>query len=179
MPQNSDQQERRVFDELASQIPGVQRTLVDRHPQLTMPDRGAHQQQIAGSIVTLDVARQLPPELAGLGIFAAGSTHTGIGRISTGLGCPHTETDADFLGLMVAFRTAAGRRVDFVTINDPTSPTDTPEEFVALLKATADAAGAHACWRHQPRCSSATARARETAVHSPTTRTRRSSSEVR
>ena len=30
-----------------------------------------------------------------------------------------------------------------MTINDPTSPTDTPEEFVALLKATADAAGAH------------------------------------
>ena len=105
MPQNSDQQERRVLDELASQIPDVQRRLVDRHPQLTMPDRGAHQQQLAGSKVTLDVARQLPPELAGLGIFAAGSTHTGIGRISTGLGCPHAETDADFLGLMVAFRT--------------------------------------------------------------------------
>ena len=143
MPQNSDQPDRRVLDELASQIPDVQRRLVDRHPQLTMPDRGAHQQQLAASKVTLDVARQLPPELAGLGIFTAGSTHTGIGRISTGLGCPHAETDADFLGLMVAFRTAAGRRVDFVTINDPTSPTDTPEEFVALLQATADAAGAH------------------------------------
>jgi hypothetical protein len=143
MPQNSDPQERRVLDELASQIPDVQRRLVERHPQLTMPDRGAHQQQLAGSKVTLDVARQLPPELAGLGIFAAGSTHIGIGRISTGLGCPHAETDADFLGLMVAFRSGAGRRVDFVTINDPTSPTDTPEEFVALLKATADAAGAH------------------------------------
>jgi len=143
MPQNSDPQERRELDKIASQIPDVQRTLVDRHPQLTMPDRGAHQQQLAGSRVTLDVARQLPPELAGLGIFTAGSTHTGIGRISTGLGCPHAETDADFLGLMVAFRTAAGRRVDFVTINDPTSPTDTPEEFLALLQATADAAGTH------------------------------------
>ena len=62
--------------------------------------------------------------------------------MSTGLGCPHAETDPDFLGLMVAFRTANGRRIDFVTINDPTSPTDTPEEFLALLKATADAAGA-------------------------------------
>jgi hypothetical protein len=30
--------------------------------------------------------------------------------------------------------------VDFITINDPGAPTDTPEEFVALLKATADAA---------------------------------------
>jgi len=140
---NPNEQERRVLDELAGQIPDVQRTLVDRHPKLTLPDRGAHQQQLAGSIVTLEVAHHLPPELADLGIFTAGSNHTGIGRISTGLGCPHAETDADFLGLMVAFRTSAGRRVDFVTINDPTSPTDTPEEFLALLQATADAAGAH------------------------------------
>ena len=43
---------------------------------------------------------------------------------------------------MVAFRTAAGRRIDLITINDPRSPTDTPEEFLALLKATADAARA-------------------------------------
>ena len=142
MPQNREQ-ERRVLDALADQIPEVQRTLVDRHPKLTVPDRGAHQQQLAGSSVTLEISRQLPAELANLGIFTAGSTHIGIGRISTGLGCPHAETDADFLGLMVAFRTPAGRRVDFVTINDPTSPTDTPEEFIALLKATADAAGAH------------------------------------
>ena len=61
--------------------------------------------------------------------------------MSTGLGCPHAETDPDFLGLMVAFQARSGRRIDFVTINDPTSPTDTPEEFVALLQATADAAG--------------------------------------
>ena len=61
--------------------------------------------------------------------------------MSTGLGCPHAETDPDFLGLMVAFRTGDGRRVDFVTINHGGAPTDTPEEFIALLKATADAAG--------------------------------------
>jgi hypothetical protein len=41
---------------------------------------------------------------------------------------------------MLAFR-VAGRRVDFLGINDPTSPTDTPEEFVAVLAATAEAAG--------------------------------------
>jgi hypothetical protein len=84
----------------------------------------------------------LPRELDGLGIFQPGSgPRVGIGRISTGLGCPHAETDPDFLGLMVAFRTADGRRVDFITINHGGAPTDTPEEFVALLKATADAAG--------------------------------------
>src|ERR1043166_1937816 len=61
---------------------------------------------------------------------------------STGLGCPHLETDPDFLGLMVAFQTRGGQRVDFLTINDPTSPTDTHPQFVTLLDATADAAGA-------------------------------------
>ena len=31
--------------------------------------------------------------------------------------------------------------MDFITINHGGAPTDTPEEFIALLKATADAAG--------------------------------------
>jgi len=112
---------------------------------LTVPDRGAHQQQLAGSKVLFTVGDRLPPALDGLGIFQrtqAAAPSIGIGRMSTGLGCPHAETDPDFLGLMVAFRAANGRRIDFITINDPTSPTDTPEEFLALLRATADAAGA-------------------------------------
>jgi hypothetical protein len=41
---------------------------------------------------------------------------------------------------MVAFKAPDGRRVDFITINDPGAPTDTPKEFIALLQATADAA---------------------------------------
>ena len=136
-------EERHALEAIARQIPDVQRGLVRNHPQLTMPDRGAHQQQLAGSKVLLTTADSLPAELDGLGIFQRSSApRIGIGRMSTGLGCPHAETNADFLGLMVAFRTAAGRRVDFVTINDPTSPTDTPEEFLALLKATADASSA-------------------------------------
>lgn len=140
---NPTPQERRALEDLVAEIPGVQRTLVQNHDRLTMPDRGAHQQQLAASRVTLNVGTALPAELNGLGLFQPGTTHTGIGRISTGLGCPHAETDADFLGLMAAFRTASGQRIDFVTINDPTSPTDTAEEFVALLKATADAARAN------------------------------------
>src|SRR5262249_11354419 len=56
-------------------------------------------------------------------------------------GCPHLETDPDFLGLMVAFQTRRGARVDFLTINDPTSPTDTHPQFVKLLRATGDSAG--------------------------------------
>lgn len=135
-------EERRALEGIAAGVPGVQRTFVERHPQMTMADRGAHQQQLAASKVMLTVAVTLPAELEGLGVFERpGATRIGIGRISTGLGCPHAETDPDFLGLMVAFRTAAGRRIDFITINDPGSPTDTPEEFLALLKATADAAG--------------------------------------
>ena len=138
-------EQRGELEAIAAAIPGVQKTFVLNHPQVKTPDRGAHQQQIAASKVLLTVADRLPPELDGLGVFQ----HTGddeplvgIGRISTGLGCPHAETDADFLGLMVAFRTAAGRRIDLITINDSTSPTDTPEEFLALLQATADAAHA-------------------------------------
>jgi hypothetical protein len=143
--------ERRVLENLAGQIPDVQKTFVDNHARLTMPDRGAHQQQLAGSKVLLTIAGELPKELDGLAIFQRGRTHIGIGRMSTGLGCPHAETDADFLGLMVAFRTAAGRRIDFITINHPTSPTDTPEEFLALLHATADAAGAEGVLASQAR----------------------------
>ena len=135
-------EQRRALEQLAEQVAGIQRTLVANHPHLQSPDRGAHQQQLAGGKVLLTVDAQLPQELDGLGIFQPGSApRVGIGRMSTGLGCPHAETDADFLGLMVAFQTDEGRRVDFVTINHGGAPTDTPEEFIALLKATADAAG--------------------------------------
>jgi hypothetical protein len=135
-------EQRQALEQLAEQVANVQRTLVANHPHLQSPDRGAHQQQLAGGKVLFDVDAQLPKELDGLGIFQRGAgPRVGIGRISTGLGCPHAETDPDFLGLMVAFQTGDGRRVDFVTINHGGAPTDTPEEFIALLKATADAAG--------------------------------------
>jgi hypothetical protein len=135
-------EQRQALERLAEQVADVQRTFVANHPQLQSPDRGAHQQQLAGGKVLFTVDAQLPAELDGLGLFQRGSgPHVGIGRISTGLGCPHAETDPDFLGLMVSFQTADGRRVDFITINHGAAPTDTPEEFIALLKATADAAG--------------------------------------
>ena len=134
--------ERRALEQLAEEVAGVQQTLVDNHPKLTQPDRGAHQPQVGAGKVLLCVSDHLPPELDGLGIFqpAGSAPRIGIGRLSNGLGCPHAETEADFLGLMVAFRAPDGRRVDFITINDAGAPTDTPKEFVALLKATADAA---------------------------------------
>ena len=125
-------------------ISDIQKKLVANHPHLTMRDRVAHQYQIAGGQVFLRIEPQLPQNFVGVGLFEPGAQHIGIGRISTGLGCPHLETDLDFLGLMVAFQTRAGKRVDFLTINDPASPTDTHPEFVHLLDATADAAGVHA-----------------------------------
>src|SRR5262245_61054244 len=137
---NPTPDERRALEQLVGEIPAIQQTLVANHKHLTQPDRGAHQQQVAGSKAVLTIASQLPAELDRLGLFHPESQHVGIGRISTGLGCPHLETDPDFLGLMVAFR-SDGRRTDLITINDPTAPTDTPAEFIALLKATADAAG--------------------------------------
>ena len=125
-------------------ISDIQKKLVANHPHLTMRDRVAHQYQIAGGKVFLRIEPQLPQNFVGVGLFEPGAQHIGIGRISTGLGCPHLETDLDFLGLMVAFQTRAGKRVDFLTINDPTSPTDTHPQFVTLLDATADAAGVQA-----------------------------------
>jgi hypothetical protein len=122
-------------------ISEIQQTLTRGHPQLPRPDRVAHQYQVAGGKVLLRVADRLPANLQGVGLFEPGAQYSGIGRISTGLGCPHLETDPDFLGLMVAFRTRRGERVDFLTINDPTSPTDTHPQFVELLRATADSAG--------------------------------------
>lgn len=121
-------------------LPAIQARLVERHPGLRHADRVAHQQQIAGGLVELSVAPDLPDEVRGIGLFDPGAVHLGIGRISNGLGCPHLETDPDFLGIMLAFR-AAGRRIDFLGINDPTAPTDTVEEFMALLGATAESAG--------------------------------------
>src|SRR5678816_4065693 len=96
-------EDKRALEAIARQIPDVQQTLVRNHPRLSMPDRAAHQQQLAASKVVLTVEDALPPELDGLGVFRRGSApRIGIGRISTGLGCPHAETNADFLGLMVA-----------------------------------------------------------------------------
>jgi hypothetical protein len=144
---------RRALEERVKQIPEIQKTLLKNDEQLKAPDRAAHQQQIAGGRVLLEVAEQLPRELDGLGLFqpvtrqevgrcgTPSANHVGVGRISTGMGCPHLETDPDFLGLMLAFSAPDGRRVDFIGINDPTAPTDTIEDFMALLKATADAAG--------------------------------------
>ena len=121
---NPTPDERRALEALAEEVAGVQRTLVANHPGLAQPDRGAHQPQLGGGKVLLHVSDRLPPELAGLGIFVpTGATpRIGIGRMSNGLGCPHAETEADFLGLMVAFRAPDGRRVDFITINDPGAP---------------------------------------------------------
>lgn len=120
----------------------IQRALQARHPGLTQSDRVAHQYQIGGGPVSLVVAAEVPPALAGLSIFEAGATHRGIGRVSTGLGVPHVETNPDFLGLMLAFMTPAGERVDLLAINDPTAPADTHQDFVSILRATVDAAGA-------------------------------------
>jgi hypothetical protein len=131
----------RIGDDVAP-IAAIQQKLVANHPRLAMADRVAHQYQVAGGKALLRIAQTLPAHFAGVGLFVPGAQYTGIGRISTGLGCPHLETDPDFLGLMVAFHTSGGQRVDFLCINDPTSPTDTHPQFIKLLDATADAAGA-------------------------------------
>ena len=77
--------ERKALEDIARGVRGVQNTLVANHSQLTRPDRGAHQQQLAASTVRFEAAEQLPTELDGLGIFQHGAAGhpIGIGRIST------------------------------------------------------------------------------------------------
>ena len=48
---NPTPEERKALEDIARSIPGVQHTLVANHAQLTRPDRGAHQQQLAASTV--------------------------------------------------------------------------------------------------------------------------------
>jgi hypothetical protein len=99
----------------------------------------AHQYQIAGGKVKFRVAAVLPAELEGVGLFRPNAEHVGIGRISTGLGTPHLETNPDFLGLMLAFRTETVI-VDFLGINDPAAPADNHRDFMAVLYATGESA---------------------------------------
>ncbi|HME25811.1 MAG TPA: hypothetical protein VKI44_31510 [Acetobacteraceae bacterium] len=135
-PQDLD----RIRQDVAA-IADLQQQLLDRDAALKKRDRVAHQYQIAGGKVVLTIAPSLPANLDSVGLFEPAATHIGIGRVSTGLGCPHAETNPDFLGLRLAFQTKAGGRVDFIAINDPASPTDTHAQFMKLLAATAAGAG--------------------------------------
>jgi hypothetical protein len=125
-----------------AEIGAIQKKAVEKNKHLTLADRVAHQYQIAGGKVLFRAADALPEPLREVGIFRPGGESIGIGRISTGLGTPHLETNPDFLGLRVAFQTKEGRRVDFLAINDPTSPADNHKDFMDVLRATGEAAGA-------------------------------------
>jgi len=141
-PFRPNNKELKDIEEDVSEIGEIQQKLLDNHRNLHFLDRVAHQYQIAGGKVIFKVADELPAKLQGIGLFEAGAEYIGIGRISTGLGTPHLETDPDFLGIMVAFQTKNGHRVDFLAINDPTAPTDNHRDFMDVLHATAEAAGA-------------------------------------
>ncbi len=130
------------ISEDVSEVREIQQQLLKNHENLHFPDRVAHQYQVAGGKVMLKVADKLPSELQGVGLFEPGAEHTGIGRLSTGLGTPHLETNPDFLGIMVAFQTKDGHRVEFLGINDPTAPTDNHRDFMDVLHATCESAGA-------------------------------------
>jgi hypothetical protein len=125
-----------------AEIPAIQKKAVEKNKYLTFPDRVAHQYQIAGGKVIFRAAETMPEPLRDVGLFQPGAESIGIGRISTGLGTPHIETNPDFLGLRVSFQTKEGRRVDFLAINDPTSPADNHRDFMDVLHATGEAAGA-------------------------------------
>lgn len=125
-----------------SEVSEIQKKLADKHKNLHCLDRVAHQYQIAGGKILFRVTDTLPATLNGIGLFQPNQQHIGIGRISTGLGTPHIETNPDFLGLRLSFLTQDGHRVDFLGINDPGSPTANHRDFVDVLHATGEAAGA-------------------------------------
>jgi hypothetical protein len=133
----------RIAGEVAA-IPQIQQEFCARAPGMAMRDRTAHQYQIAGSRVSLRIAPRLPANLDGVGLFVADAEHIGLARLSTGLGCPHLETDPDFIGFMIAFATPAGRRVDYLAINDPVAPSPNHRDFMLLMEAAIDGTGAKA-----------------------------------
>ncbi len=130
-------------------VKDVQEKLRAEHAGLHLPDRVAHQYQIAGSKVTLRIESSLSSDIEGVGLFEPGTEHVGVGRLSTGQGGPHHEAEPDFLGLMLAFQTRDGRRVDFISINSPTAPADDHHAFMEIIKASGDAAGARNLFTEQ------------------------------
>ncbi len=141
-PFRPDAQDLTAIADDVSEVRDIQNKLLGNHKNLHFTDRVAHQYQIAGGKVVLKIADELPSELQGVGLFEPGTEHVGIGRISTGLGTPHLETNPDFLGAMVAFQTMDGQRVDFLGINDPSAPTENHRDFVDVLHATGESSGA-------------------------------------
>ncbi len=92
--------------------------------------------------MALTIDDEMPPELEGVGIFEPGSEYIGVGRVSGGLGWPHVETYPDILGIMVAVQTRGGKRVDFLGISDPAAPACNHHDFMGVLYASGEAAGA-------------------------------------
>jgi hypothetical protein len=144
MPFRPTQQDMdRIAGEVAA-IPEIQQQFRLKGAGLKVRDRVAHQYQLAGSRVSLRITASLPANLTGIGLFVPDAEYVGLARLSTGLGCPHLETDPDFIGMMLAFATPAGQRIDFLGINDPTAPSPNHREFMTLMQAATDGTGAKA-----------------------------------
>ena len=111
----------RIAGEVA-EVSDIQKRLVGKHKQVQCPDRLAHEYQIAGGRVQFRAAQNLPATLAGVGVFQPNENYIGIGRISTGLGTPHIETNPDMLGARLSFMTRDGQPIDFLALNTPRHP---------------------------------------------------------
>ncbi len=143
IPFRPNENDQKTTAEDVSEIPAIQQKTLSKNKDLRCPDRVAHEYQIAGGKVMFKVADDLPIPLKGVGLFQPGAEYTGIGRISTGMGTPHIETNPDFLGARLSFQTTGGQRIDFLGINDPAAPTDNHKDFMSVMHATGESAGAH------------------------------------
>jgi hypothetical protein len=61
-----------------AEIPDIQRKLLANDADLKFLDRVAHQYQIAGGRVVLQIANDLPEALYGVGLFQPGVRYNGI-----------------------------------------------------------------------------------------------------
>ena len=139
---NPTAEETRALEALISAIPHTGQAR--RQPSAVDPAGSRRAPAAAaGGKVFLTLERSLPPALDGLRVFVNDGSPGRISSASAGCRPARLSARGDRSGLPRAdgrVPAKSGRRIDFVTIHDP-SPTDTPELSFALLQATADAAG--------------------------------------
>lgn len=79
-PFRPNEEDLKRLDREVAAMPAIQEKLVARHDGLKLPDRVAHHYQVAGGKVLLEIADELPEDLAGIGLFEPGARHIGINR---------------------------------------------------------------------------------------------------
>ena len=128
-----------------AEVRKIQQTILAKHKQIHIPDRVAHQYQIAGSKVLLRISEALPTPLQNVGLFPQARSVSASAAFQRGLERRISRRIPTFSGSWWPSnpRKAAGS-IFSALINDPTSPTDNHKDFINVLHATGESAGAEA-----------------------------------